>query len=125
MNLKKMTHIPGSPTRSMEEVSCFMVLMADRITANTLGILKCGSCWCLLSLGNYFVRCAGDIYDGEWVSHQRHGSCRYTWTSGEVMKNGLRFLHPCLNEFFLCSTVSGVGLHMEQRHLRKVEGHEC
>lgn len=29
-------------------------------------------------------RCAGDKYDGEWVHHQRHGQCTYTWASGEV-----------------------------------------
>jgi hypothetical protein len=30
-------------------------------------------------------RSAGDKYDGEWVHHQRHGNCIYTWSSGEVL----------------------------------------
>jgi hypothetical protein len=86
----------------------------------------CGSTLLTLLL---FYRSAGDKYDGEWVNHQRHGNCTYTWNSGEVF-----FPMPLdhFTVFFLCQCIhvcqvmrfAGTGMRLEQRRMRRMEGQE-
>jgi hypothetical protein len=95
----------------------------------------CGPCTSLCSFGGVFLtllgfyRSPGDKYDGEWVNHQRHGNCTYTWASGEVL---LPLPLDPYTGFILCLRLqdyevmrfAGVGLRLEQRRVRGMEGQE-
>ena len=57
-------------------------------------------------------RSAGDKYDGEWVHHQRHGNCIYTWSSGEVLASTRENIWRENSNRCLCA---GAGVQLEQR----------